>query len=118
MARLDPDKETPRRFVGDMITRLIHRTDSEDEACSIDLDDSERTDRLAYGDSLAHLLGQEWSAFVKVEGPLLEGETPEMYNLPANATTRKHWREVKRSFRPCPTCRPDQEGPRDGAASE
>lgn len=55
-APLDPYADPPRRFVGNATTRLIHRTDSEDDACTADPDEH----ALVYSDSLAFLTKQEW----------------------------------------------------------
>lgn len=104
---LDSDTETPRRFVGDTLTRLIHRTDSQDEACAIDLGDEERTRHLVYSDDYKRLSGQEWTAYETYRGPIPEGETPEMYGLPPGTTEKNRKREVMRTFRACSICRPD-----------
>jgi hypothetical protein len=50
---LDPDTENPRRFLANLTTRTIHRTDSADAACR-----PAPTDALGFGDSLAYLEGQ------------------------------------------------------------
>ena len=55
VAPLDPTSETPRRFVGNATTRLIHRTDSDDDACTVDDDHT-----VVYADSLQFLRKQEW----------------------------------------------------------
>ena len=101
MATLDQDETTPRRFVGNMDTRLVHRTDTDDEACIADADH-----RLVFSDSLERLMAQEWSTYVHEDGPFLEGETPAQFNLAKDATTRRHSVEVMRKFVLCPMCKP------------
>ena len=104
MARLDPTTPS-RKFVGDVDMRLVHRSDSEFPFCASVL---ERPDRLLYGDDLAHLMKQEFSSFQKFKGPFLDGEKPEDYNLPADATERSHFREVMTRLGYCPICKPEE----------
>jgi hypothetical protein len=62
MAHLDPDTETPRKFVVNLASHIVHRTDSDFEFCRAGFSFTEGVmdagTNVGWGDDLPFLTGQ------------------------------------------------------------
>jgi hypothetical protein len=54
---LDPDAETPRKYLANITTRMVHGTESEDPACA-----PAPTDTVGWGDEVTPFFGRRFFA--------------------------------------------------------